>query len=75
MIDIAKKYRTNENLTGGFVVFNKNNIICGWALMLDRPEAYEPGCIAIDENGQKFIATGGNDYDGAEFWKLEKKVK
>lgn len=32
------------------------------------PKSWKPGCLAIPEEGEIYIATGGNRYDGAEAW-------
>ena len=32
------------------------------------PHSWEPECLAIPEEGQCYIAKGGNNYDGAKRW-------
>lgn len=51
----------------GVVIFH-NDEIQGWCIDLLNPEAWTPGCIAMDFDGNVFIATGGDDYNGAEEW-------
>jgi hypothetical protein len=42
--------------------------VYGWKNSL-RDAAHErPNAIAVDEQGNVFIAEGGNDYDGAKCW-------
>lgn len=61
------EYRAERSLTGGYVVISGDEI-AGWAAALFNPSGWMPGCIAIDKDGKKWIAKGGNDYDGAERW-------
>jgi len=51
---------------GVFVIYN--NEVEGWMCDLRDPYKYIPGCIAVDENGNQWVAQGGNDYDGAQKW-------
>lgn len=43
---------------------------CGWTAR-PKPIAshYAPGVLAVDENGKVLVATGGDDYHGAQEWK------
>lgn len=60
-----------ENLrAGGVVIINKHGEPCGWTNKLRDPQSWEPGCIAVEENGNCWTAIGGNDYDGATYWQL-----
>ncbi len=64
---IANEYRQQDNRTNGYIILNSDlKTVCGLSLNLSRPNAYMPGVYAIDIDGNFFIATGGNDYDGAE---------
>ncbi|EOB1140056.1 hypothetical protein ACIQHW_004205 [Escherichia coli] len=40
----------------------------GWKNVLRDPLHERPGAIAVDAEGNMFIAEGGNDYDGAKCW-------
>ncbi|HCB1749122.1 TPA: hypothetical protein MYP11_005192 [Citrobacter braakii] len=40
----------------------------GWKNVLRDPQHERPGAIAVDAEGNMFIAEGGNDYDGAKCW-------
>ena len=66
---LADQYRQNErpDLHGGVVVIFDNDV-SGWMNELRDPQSWEPGCSAINEDGQKWVAVGGNAYDGAERW-------
>ena len=78
--EIADQYRKQELLPmdrGGVIIFNGN--VQGWVDKLRDPQSWCPGCIAVDQEGNEWVATGGNDYDGAKEWtplaqgELEKK--
>jgi len=56
-----------KSLDGGYVIIYNNEAV-SWMATLHDPRRQAPGCIAIDEHGVEHIATGGNDYDGAESW-------
>lgn len=65
----AQKWREENGYTGeGVVVVIYDGEIQGWVNELRNPESWRPGCVAIDENGNRWIATCGNDYDGAQIW-------
>jgi hypothetical protein len=67
----AAEYRSRwKTPKGGLIVFNNSGEACGWINELRDPEHWEPGCIAIDESGTRWKATGGNNYDGAESWNV-----
>lgn len=53
--------------SGGYVVFFKGRPV-SWCKFLDRPEAQEPGCIAMDDKGNQWVAAGGDSYNGALRW-------
>lgn len=71
---LARKWRENNSAgeaqhrvySGVVVVFESS--VSGWMNELRNPESWEPGCIAVDINGNCHIATGGNAYDGATEW-------
>ncbi len=56
---------------GGVIVLHKQEAnwrVQGWVNELRNPESWIPGCIAITETGDAYIAQGGNQQDGAERW-------
>ncbi|OQW67456.1 MAG: hypothetical protein BVN35_20335 [Proteobacteria bacterium ST_bin11] len=64
---MAGEYRAKSGHAGGVVVVF-NDEISGWMNELRDAQHWMPGCIAIDSTGNEWIATGGNDYDGATVW-------
>lgn len=66
---IAKKWRIENGYKnkGGVIVFF-NSIVNGWVNELRDPKSWQPGCIAVDESGNQWMATGGNAYNGAAVW-------
>jgi len=68
---LAREYRDIRQYPGGFVMFYGSEIT-GWSKEFPRSEAYVPGVIAIDAIGTEWVATGGDDYDGAEKWEQVK---
>ncbi len=54
---------------GGVVIFF-NGEVQGWVDELRNPEHWQPGCIAVDNDGQSWRASGGTKQNGAKVWKL-----
>ena len=69
MIDDARRYREQEALAGkgGVVVFFQGEVQ-GWVNQLRNPEHWQPGCIAVDEQGQMWTTIAGSERDGALMW-------
>nr|WP_289073832.1 hypothetical protein [uncultured Halomonas sp.] len=67
---LANAYRANNpHEVGGVVMLIKGNVY-GWKNQLRDPRSEVPGAVAVSSEGQIFVAAGGNDYDGAEYWAL-----
>lgn len=66
---LARQYRQGEgsDYEGGVVIVFQDQV-GGWVNELRDPQLWEPGCIAVDLEGNQWVATGGNDYDGAVRW-------
>ncbi len=52
------------------IVFFGGNVQ-GWVDGLRNPEHWRPGSIAVNELGDSWIATGGNEQNGAKSWEPE----
>lgn len=63
----AEAFRNEHEHQGGYVVFFGDEI-AGWTRYLDRPSAWMPGCIAVDDVGNEYHATGGDEQIGALTW-------
>ncbi len=72
--EIAKKWREENEYTGGVVIVF-NGEVPGWMNELRDPQGWEPGCIAVDEQGNEWVAVGGNADDGAERWERREVEK
>nr|WP_152567246.1 hypothetical protein [Cupriavidus metallidurans] len=40
----------------------------GWVNELRNPERWQPGCVALDEQGRSWTTIAGNERDGALMW-------
>jgi len=71
---IARRWRrTNpsiaERSTGYVIIFDF--VVAGWKSELDEASSWMPGCIAVSyhiDNPLIYVATGGDNYSGAEKW-------
>ncbi len=66
---LANEYRHTDGseYEGGLVIVY-NNEAGGWMRHLNNPQGWMPGCIAVDINGNQWVASGGDDYNGSEQW-------
>jgi len=66
---IAREYR-RDHMNGrayGVVILHEGEV-AGWMNELRSPDGWVPGAIAIDSDGKEWIATGGDEYNGAQEW-------
>lgn len=64
----AAKWRSmNPGYFGGWVLLC-DGVVTGWKRELKNPETEIPGSLAINEKGEVFIATGGDENQGATGW-------
>jgi hypothetical protein len=68
-LETAHEWRAENGYIGrGGVIVIFDGLAQGWVNELRNPEAWRPGCIAVDETGHSWIAVGGNEQDGASKW-------
>lgn len=68
-IELAKAWREERGYTGrGGVVVIHDSVANGWVDKLRNPNHWQPGCIAVDEDGRTWTATGGTYQEGALMW-------
>jgi hypothetical protein len=67
LYELAQQWRANHRHHGGVVIIY-NGIVQGWVDDLRNPEHWRAGCIAIDDAGRQWRATGGDYLSGAEQW-------
>lgn len=70
LVKMAEHYMHVHSLSNTGVVIFHHSKIQGWRSSLRNPEHWVPGCIAITNAGDAFIATGGNPQSGATSWQL-----
>lgn len=72
MVVAALYWRAQRGYTGrdGVIVFFGGNVQ-GWVDGLHNPEHWRPGSIAVNELGDSWVATGGNEQNGAKSWEPE----
>lgn len=72
----ARIWRDNEGYRGkvGVVIVFENQVQ-GWVNTLRNPEDWRPGSIAVFEDGTCYLASGGDDQNGAESWRPIETVK
>lgn len=67
--EIAQNWRQASRYVGrgGVVVIFKGEVQ-GWVNELRNPEHWQPGCIAVDENGKTWGTVMGDERQGALMW-------
>ena len=70
----AQEWREEYGYTGkGGVVVLWAGEAQGWLCELRAPHRWQPGCVAVDEDGNEWVAVGGNQNSGAERWAARPK--
>lgn len=64
---VAQDYRDAWGHEGGYIVLC-DGVPQVWKPFLDGASSWEPGCIAIDEDGHKWVAAGGDEHRGSLRW-------
>lgn len=69
LVEDARRYREKESLLGkgGVVVFFQGEVQ-GWMNHLRNPDHWQPGCIAVDEQGHMWTTIAGSERAGALMW-------
>lgn len=68
-VEEAQRWRDEKGYSGcGGVVVIFNGSADAWVDKLRNPDHWQPGCIAVDENGRTWTAIGGTEQDGALMW-------
>jgi hypothetical protein len=68
-VSLANDWRGKYKYHGrGGVVVVFCGEVQGWVNTLRNPEHWQPGCIAIDEEGRTWTTIAGNEKDGALMW-------
>lgn len=67
---LAQEYRAKyaaRGWTGGVVIIHDGHAV-GWCQDLPETRKWVPGCYAVDQDGRVWLATGGDDCKGCEWW-------
>ncbi|GJJ05655.1 hypothetical protein RugamoR64_61930 [Duganella rhizosphaerae] len=68
-IAAAQRWRNQWGYNGrGGVIVLLNGEVQSWVNQLRNPEHWQPGCIAVDEDGKSWTTIAGNELDGALMW-------
>jgi hypothetical protein len=69
LIDVARRWREENgyNARGGVIVLFDGKVQ-SWVNELRNPEHWQPGCVAVDEEGRTWTAIAGNESDGSLMW-------
>jgi hypothetical protein len=67
--EIAVAWREEKGFVGrgGVGVLFKGEVQ-GWVNKLRNPEHWQPGCVAVDEDGHTWTTIAGSERDGALMW-------
>jgi hypothetical protein len=67
--EIAQRWREENGYVGrGGVVVLFGRDVQSWVNTLRNPEHWQPGCVAIDEDGKSWTAIAGDQGRGALMW-------
>ncbi|MNG09837.1 MULTISPECIES: antirestriction protein ArdR [unclassified Pseudomonas] len=64
----VEKWRSRNPERQGGVVLVWQGEVYGWKNKLRDADHERPGAYAVDEAGLLFIAEGGDDRNGAQYW-------
>ncbi|MFZ6774552.1 hypothetical protein ACO0LB_17755 [Undibacterium sp. SXout7W] len=66
---LARIWREQNGYTGraGVIVLFQGNVQ-GWVNTLRNPEHWQPGCIAVNEEGPSWTTMAGSERNGALMW-------
>lgn len=65
----ARRWREQWGYIGrGGVVVSLDGEVQSWVNQLRNPEHWQPGCIAVDEEGKSWTTIAGDQRDGALMW-------
>ena len=65
----ARRWREQWGYIGrGGVVVLLDGEVQSWVNQLRNPEHWQPGCIAVDEEGKSWTTIAGDQRDGAPMW-------
>lgn len=67
--DTATRWRQANGYVGrAGVVVIFNGDVQSWVNSLRNPDHWQPGCVAVDEDGRTWTSIAGNERNGALMW-------
>jgi hypothetical protein len=67
--DTATRWRQANGYVGrGGVVVIFDGDVQSWVNSLRNPDHWQPGCVAVDEEGRTWTSIAGNERNGALMW-------
>jgi hypothetical protein len=67
--DTANRWHQANGYVGrGGVVVIFNGDVQSWGNSLRNPDHWQPGCVAVDEDGRTWTSIAGNERNGALMW-------
>lgn len=67
--DVARRWREENGYVGrGGVIVLFGGTVQSWVNVLRNPDHWQPGCVAVDEEGRTWTTIAGNQDDGALMW-------
>lgn len=72
-VEIAHRWRKSQGYAGkGGVVVLFDGQVQSWVNALRNPEDWQAGCVAVDEDGNRWVSVGGipnTPFDAANEWR------
>jgi hypothetical protein len=67
--DTSTRWRQANGYVGrGGVVVIFDGDVQSWVNSLRNPDHWQPGCVAVDEEGRTWTSIAGNERNGALMW-------
>lgn len=68
-LSAARRWREQWGYVGrGGVIVVLDGEVQSWVNELRNPVYWQPGCIAVDEEGKTWTTIAGNEHEGALMW-------
>jgi hypothetical protein len=76
LIDVARRRREeNGDIGRGGVIVRFDGEVNSWVNTQHNPDRWQPGFIAVDEEGRTRTTIAGNQNDGALMWMPNEPIR